>query len=87
MPTSNVTARVQISKWLQGSLKQAHTYTYPVAASIQASQCTPWQLEFRQTDNYNAQNYLQKAAHNNLLIGLSWDPAQRVLQRNLKNNV
>ena len=36
MPTSKVTARVQISKWLQGSLKQAHTYTYPVAASIQA---------------------------------------------------
>ena len=87
MPTSKVTARVQISKWLQGSLKQAHTYTYPVAASIQALQCTPWQLEFRQNDNYNAQNYLQKAAHHNLLIGLSYYPAQRVLQRNLKNNV
>ena len=81
MPTSKVTARVQISKWLQGSLKQAHTYTYPVAASIQAEwslQCMPWQLEFRQNDNYNAQNYLQKAAHHN---------AQRVLERNLKNNV
>ena len=61
IPTSKETARVQISKWLQGSLKQAHTYTYPVAASIQAEwslQCTPWQLEFSQNANYNAQNYL-----------------------------
>jgi len=36
MPTSKVTAKMQVSKWLQGSLKQAHTYTYAMAARIQA---------------------------------------------------
>jgi len=56
---------------LKMAARLSETSTYSVAASIQALQYTPWQLEFRQNDNYNAQNYLQKAAHHNLLIGLS----------------
>ena len=59
---------------LKMAARLSETSTHLHIPRIQAEwslQCTPWQLEFRQNDNYNAQNYLQKAAHHNLLIGLS----------------